>query len=139
MRYEVLGFARLVGPVLEQARSSPGGAEGAKLIGTDGILAVFVAGVALVVAVLLFRRLPTLLVLNPLLDRVRGTRDALFLEWFGPIGVAALYYANLARRETGAEAAWVVSSLIVCVSVLAHGVTPTPFTKLYGGRTRSGE
>jgi NhaP-type Na+/H+ or K+/H+ antiporter len=155
---------------------------GAKLIGTDGILAVFVAGVAfdmavqggeraqeqkvqeavnsffilpifvllgltlpwgrwlelgwaglaLAVAVLLLRRLPAMIVLNPLLGRVRGLRDALFLGWFGPIGVAALYYANLSLRETGAEIAWVAGSLIITASIVVHGVSAAPFTRLFG-------
>ncbi len=92
------------------------------------------AGLALAVAVLLFRRLPAVLVLHPLLGRVRGTRDALFLGWFGPIGVAALYYANLSLRETGAEAAWVVGSLLITASIVVHGVSAAPLTRLYGRR-----
>lgn len=158
---------------------------GAKLIGTDGILAVFVAGLAfdmavqgsdraqeqrvqeavnrffilpifvllgltlpweqwlglgwaglaLVVAVLLFRRLPAMLALNPLLGRVRGLQDALFLGWFGPIGVAALYYATLSVRETGAEIAWVAGSLIITASIVVHGVSAAPLTRLFGRRT----
>ncbi len=158
----------------------------AKLLGSDGILAVFVAGLGfdlavkgerqrhqqvqeagtrffilpifvllgmtipwegwaelgwggpiLVVAVLLLRRLPAVLALNPLLGGVRGWGNALFLGWFGPIGVAALYYANLSLRETSVEAAWTVGSLVICASILAHGVTAAPLTKLYGRRSRS--
>ena len=30
------------------------------------------------------------------------------------------------------EEVWVVGSLIICASVLVHGVTATPLTKLYG-------
>jgi sodium/hydrogen antiporter len=87
----------------------------------------------LVVAVLLFRRLPAVLALRPLLGPLRGrTKDVLFLGWFGPIGAAALYYAAFSLRETGVETAWVVGSLIICTSVLVHGVTATPLTKLYG-------
>jgi sodium/hydrogen antiporter len=153
----------------------------AKLLGSDGILAVFVAGLGfdfvvkgdreqqrrvqeastrffilpifvllgltipwegwaelgwggpvLVVAVLLLRRLPAVLALNPLMRGVRGGANALFLGWFGPIGVAALYYANLSLRETGIEAAWTVGSLAICASILAHGLTAAPLTKLYG-------
>ena len=154
----------------------------AKLLGTDGVLAVFVAGLAfdaavsesdraeeervqeavnrffilpifvllgmtipwkgwlelgwvgllLALAVLLLRRLPAVLALRPLLGRVRGTRDALFLGWFGPIGVAALFYANLAVREAGVEEAWVIGSLIICASILVHGLSATPLTRLYG-------
>ncbi len=155
----------------------------AKLVGTDGILAVFLAGlgfdwavkgdreqqrrvqeagtrffilpifallgmsipwrgwmelgwggVLLVVAVLLLRRLPVVLATGPLMGRVNGRGEALFLGWFGPIGVAALYYANLSLSETGIEEAWTVGSLIICASVLVHGVSATPLTRLYGRR-----
>jgi sodium/hydrogen antiporter len=155
---------------------------GAKLLGTDGILAVFVAGLAftmagsaeeetqqehvqeavnrffilpifvllglalpwdkwvelgwgglvLIVAVLLLRRLPAVLALNPLVGQTRGLKDALFLGWFGPIGVAALYYASLAPRMAGVEEAWVVGSLAITVSVIVHGLTSGPLTRLYG-------
>ena len=87
----------------------------------------------LVVAVLLLRRLPAVLVLRPLLGSLRGkTRDVLFLGWFGPVGAAALYYAAFSLRETGIEAAWTVGSLVICASLLVHGVSATPLTKLYG-------
>lgn len=157
----------------------------AKLLGSDGILAVFVAGLAfnaavsegdraeeervqeavnrffilpifvllgltipwagwlelgwagllLALAVLLLRRLPAVLALRPLLGRVRGTYDALFLGWFGPIGVAALYYASLSVGEAGVEEAWVVGSLIICASILVHGLSATPLTRLFGKLT----
>jgi sodium/hydrogen antiporter len=90
-------------------------------------------GPLLVVAVLLLRRLPAVLALRPLLGELRGrANDVLFLGWFGPIGAAALYYAAFSLRETGLEKAWVVGSLIICASVVIHGVTATPLTKLYG-------
>jgi hypothetical protein len=47
-------------------------------------------------------------------------------------GAAALYYAAFSLRETGMEEVWVIGSLIICASVLVHGVTATPLTKLYG-------
>jgi NhaP-type Na+/H+ or K+/H+ antiporter len=90
-------------------------------------------GPLLVVAVLLLRRLPTVLSLRPLLGPLRGqAKDVLFLGWFGPIGAAALYYAAFSFRETGIEEAWVIGSLVICASVLVHGVTATPLTKFYG-------
>jgi sodium/hydrogen antiporter len=90
-------------------------------------------GPLLVVAVIVLRRLPTVLALRPLLGPLRGrARDVLFLGWFGPIGAAALYYAAFSLRETGIEEAWVVGSLIICASVVVHGVSATPLTKLYG-------
>jgi len=89
-------------------------------------------GVLLAVAVLLLRRLPAVLALKPLLGELREPRDLLFLGWFGPVGAAALYYATFSLQETGIEEVWTVGSLVICASVLAHGLTDTPLTKLYG-------
>lgn len=93
-------------------------------------------GLVLALAVLLLRRLPAVLASSPLIGQVRRTRDSLFLGWFGPIGIAALYYATFSLRHTGVEEAWTVGSLLICVSILAHGATATPFTRLYGMRAR---
>ena len=95
-------------------------------------------GLLLVAAVLLLRRLPAVLALRPLLGplHLRG-EDVLFLGWFGPIGAVALYYAIFSYRETGIEAAWTVGSLVICASVLVHGITATPLTRLYGRLPRS--
>lgn len=53
--------------------------------------------VLLPLAVLLLRRLPVLL----LLARPLGLRlnDAVFLGWFGPVGVSALFYLTLSADE----------------------------------------
>ncbi len=99
----------------------------------EGWLRLGWKGLLLVVVVLLLRRLPAVLALRPLLGTLRGrAKDVLFLGWFGPIGAAALYYAAFSLRETGIEEAWVVGSLVICASVLVHGVSATPLTKLYG-------
>ena len=99
----------------------------------EGWLGLGWRGLLVVVAVLLLRRLPTVLALRPLLGPLRRqAKDVLFLGWFGPIGAAALYYAAFSFRETGIEEAWVVGSLIICASVLVHGVSATPLTKFYG-------
>ncbi|RNL83795.1 sodium:proton antiporter [Halostreptopolyspora alba] len=90
------------------------------------------SGVVLVVVVLLLRRLPAFLALGPLMRSVHGVREAAFLGWFGPIGAAALLYANLALRETGNDLVWPVGSLVISASVLVHGVTATPVTRLFG-------
>jgi NhaP-type Na+/H+ or K+/H+ antiporter len=164
---------------------------GAKLIGTDGILAVFVAGIALnmttsaetrgaqqdvqeavnrffilpifvllgltlpwekwaglgwaglvlVGFILLLRRLPAVVALSPLVPETQKARDVFFLGWFGPIGVAALYYATLSVHEADAKQAWVVGSLAISASVLVHGLTAGPLTSLYGrlARVEEGE
>ncbi|WP_051286325.1 cation:proton antiporter [Salinimicrobium terrae] len=51
----------------------------------------------IVVLILLFRRLPALLLLMPVMPQFRKKiYSVLIMGWFGPIGVAALYYAVLA-------------------------------------------
>ncbi|HZD59041.1 MAG TPA: cation:proton antiporter [Anaerolineae bacterium] len=93
--------------------------------------------VALVVAVLLLRRLPAVLVLKPLIKPINDFKDAAFAGWFGPMGVSALYYANLSLRLTGIHEVWVIASLIIFASIIAHGTTATPLARLYA-RVRGG-
>jgi len=152
-----------------------------KLMGTDGILAVFTAGISfdhvvgggerakeesvqeavnqfftvpifilfglmlpweqwnelgcggpvLALSVLLLRRLPVMFMLKPLVPQLKDRRDVLFAGWFGPMGVAALFYAMMVLQRTGCEAAWTVGSLLVCSSLVAHGMTAAPFSRLY--------
>lgn len=78
-----------------------------------------------VVLVLLLRRLPALLLLSPLLSAVTSWRSALFAGWFGPIGIAALFYATLAVERAGADQAFVIASAIITGSVVAHGLSDT--------------
>jgi NhaP-type Na+/H+ or K+/H+ antiporter len=95
-------------------------------------------GLLLVAAVLLLRRLPAALALRGLLGPLRASgRDVLFLGWFGPVGAAALYYAAFSLEETGIEAVWVIGSLVICASVMVHGISATPLTKLYGRLSRN--
>lgn len=95
-------------------------------------------GPALAGLVLLLRRLPWVLALTGLVPAMRGRSDGLFTGWFGPIGVAALYYATLAEHTAGLHEAWVVGSLVISVPVLVHGVSAAPLTRLYGRRAGSG-
>jgi NhaP-type Na+/H+ or K+/H+ antiporter len=93
-------------------------------------------GVLVAAAILLLRRLPAVLVLRPALRPLQRWRDALFLGWFGPIGVSAIFYVTLAVRRSQEEILWPIASLIICASILAHGMTATPLTRWYGrGRT----
>jgi NhaP-type Na+/H+ or K+/H+ antiporter len=96
-----------------------------------------VAGIVALLAILLFRRLPAVLLLRRTIEPLHDLRDALFVGWFGPIGVAAMFYAVLAYRETGREDAWVIASLIIAGSIVVHGLTATPFTRLYHRERRS--
>lgn len=60
------------------------------------------------------------------------TEASIFVGWFGPIGIAAVFYALLAVERTGMELVWVVGSLVVAGSILAHGATAVPATHWYG-------
>ncbi len=90
------------------------------------------SGVFLAMAVLLLRRPPVLLLLRPLLPGIRGVPDALFVGWFGPIAVAAIYYAALMEHRLENPLVWHVVSLVICMSVIAHGMSGTPLTYLFG-------
>lgn len=95
-------------------------------------------GPLLAVLLLLLRRPPVLLLLRPLLPSVRGKADALFLGWFGPVAVAAMYYATLMEHRLHEPRVWHVVSLVICASVVAHGMTAASFTRLYGRATAPG-
>ena len=155
-----------------------------RLLGTDGILAVFVAGLTfhtvvdgreedeelwvqeavtrfftmpsfvllgtalpwhdwlqlgwtafwIVLGILLLRRLPAVLLLSRWLQPVQHRRDTLLLGWFGPIGIAALFYATYAQRKLGDDRVWIWGSLLIAGSVVAHGLSAVPLTRLYGRR-----
>lgn len=89
-------------------------------------------GVLLAAALLLLRRPPVLLLLRPLLPSIRRVPDALFVGWFGPIAVAAIYYATLMEHRLGNPLVWHVVSLVICASVIAHGISGTPLTRWFG-------
>lgn len=95
-------------------------------------LALGWSGIALIVTVLLLRRLPAFFLLNRFIPRTNGMKDALFMGWFGPIGVAALYYANLAVHRTELHEIWAIVSLVIVASVFIHGVTAVPLSIWYG-------
>ncbi len=63
--------------------------------------------------------------------------EKVFLSWFGPMGVAALYYAlfiesyNVPRHEELFGAA----TLAICLSVVVHSMTATPGTRMFAGRS----
>lgn len=88
-------------------------------------------GIAVVVAVLLLRRLPMLFALQPAIPPINRRGATLFVGWFGPIGVAAIFYGAMSVRHTGMQTGWIVGSLIVAGSILVHGMTAFPATFLY--------
>ena len=92
-------------------------------------------GPALCVALLIFKRLPFVMAFHRLLKpHVGNWKEALFLGWFGPVGVAAIYYAATARVKIGEaldmDLLWGVVTQLVVFSVVVHGLTAVPFTWL---------
>jgi sodium/hydrogen antiporter len=82
--------------------------------------------------ILFFRRIPALLLLMPFMPKYRKKiYSVLLMGWFGPIGVAAIYYAILAKEKAHLEEAWIIPSLLVVASTLVHGLTSVPLEKLY--------
>ena len=82
------------------------------------------------VGVVLLRRLPWLLLLAPLLRLAR--RDALFLGWFGPIGVSAVYYlTEVIDRVPGSGPAVAAGAAVVALSTVVHGLTGSPGRAAY--------
>ena len=55
---------------------------------------------ALAVLILLLRCPPVVAVVFPGLCRALNARDAAYIAWFGPIGIAAIYYAAFASART---------------------------------------
>lgn len=89
-------------------------------------------GIAFVASLVAFRRLPWWLLLSRWLRAIRRREEAVFAGWFGPIGVAAAYYAMLAARETHIDVLWPAASLAILASVLLHGVSATPLAGRMG-------
>ena len=89
-------------------------------------------GATFAVGILLLRRIPAWLLLRGLMPWTQSWRSAVFAGWFGPIGAAALFYAMLIQDVTGSSALWPPISLAVGASVLMHGITGTPLTRLFG-------
>ena len=97
--------------------------------------------VVIAILVILFRRIPIMLLLKPVIPDVKTWREALFAGHFGPIGVGAIFVAILARAElsTGSttplaelppEGAknrtlvvliWPIVTFLVISSMIVHG------------------
>ncbi|MFE6476231.1 cation:proton antiporter domain-containing protein [Streptomyces rochei] len=93
-------------------------------------------GILLVLGVLLARRLPVLLALKRPLSL--SWRDAVFLGWFGPIGVSALFYLTMEAHRLGADPGILgAGTLVIVASTAVHGVTTAPGLVLYR-RTATG-
>jgi sodium/hydrogen antiporter len=95
-------------------------------------------GPVLTAAVLLLRRLPLVWVARRLVDTPRPA-DALWLGWFGPIGVAAVYYlTEVEALGVHDPVVWAGGSMVVAASTLVHGVTASPWRAAYARVSRTG-
>jgi sodium/hydrogen antiporter len=59
--------------------------------------------VVIAILILLFRRIPIMLILSPIIPDIHTWREALFCGHFGPIGVGAIFTSivAIAELETG--------------------------------------
>lgn len=81
-------------------------------------------------AVLLLRRMPVLLLLKRPLRL--GWPDALYLGWFGPVGVSAVFYLTLEATELGlSDDIMGAGIMIVAANTVAHGLTSSAGRLLY--------
>lgn len=94
-------------------------------------------GAAFVVIALLLRRLPVVLAMKrPLqVDWVQ----VLWLGWFGPIGVAAIFYLGHVHEQGATDPRlWAAGTLVVATSTFLHGLTAGTSRVLYRRRTGTG-
>ncbi|KAL0574597.1 hypothetical protein V5O48_007364 [Marasmius crinis-equi] len=97
--------------------------------------------VVLAVLVLLFRRLPIMLILYRWIPDVKTFREALFTGHFGPMGIGAIYISTLAAQtlsrgvgsppdqvETLRESIQPITAFIVLSSILIHGLSIPSFS-----------
>ncbi|MFN2555507.1 MAG: cation:proton antiporter [Nitriliruptorales bacterium] len=82
------------------------------------------------VGVLLLRRLPVIVAIRRPLRLSFG--DAVWLGWFGPIGIAALYYFTyMAQKGVQDTTIWAAGSMVIAASTLSHGMTTLPGRRVY--------
>ena len=81
--------------------------------------------IAFVALLLALRRLPWLVLAGGLMSL--RLRERLWMGWFGPIGIAALFYASRSQDEgEPARVIWAVVTLVVATSTLVHGASALP-------------
>ncbi len=89
---------------------------------------------ALAVLVILVRRPPVIALVAPALRGALSGRDVAYVGWFGPIGIAAIYYAAFARTHVPEPMIWYAASAVIFASIVIHGLTAAPFTRMYARR-----
>ncbi|KAI9487943.1 Sodium/hydrogen exchanger family-domain-containing protein [Zychaea mexicana] len=91
--------------------------------------------VVIAILILLFRRLPIVIALKPVMPAIKTYREAVFSGWFGPMGVGAVFLSMIAKEEMEEvfkdqvekpvviELISPVVLFIVLASTLVHGTT----------------
>lgn len=72
--------------------------------------------------IIFIRRILACLIIYRFIDVVQNKQEAIFIGWFGPIGVGALYYSLFLDRMLDVVTINTVS-FIVMISVIIHGLT----------------
>jgi NhaP-type Na+/H+ or K+/H+ antiporter len=101
----------------------------------DGWQTLGAGGIAFILWVLLVRRLPVVPAI--LLPAGMNRRDTAFLAWFGPMGIAGLFYALDSERFGIAqyERVYAAATLAIAASVIVHSLTATPLTRRHAGQS----
>jgi len=108
--------------------------------------------VVIALFVILFRRIPVMVALKPLIPDIKTWREALFAGHFGPIGVGAIFVAVMARAELETHSTtpspredfseleqsnkhfilisliWPITCFLVISSIVVHGSSIAVFT-----------
>lgn len=106
--------------------------------------------VVISILVILFRRIPIMMILKPIIPDIKTWREALFAGHFGPIGVGAIFAAILTRAELENDSTeplpqselpqpgqhnyyivqliWPVVTFMVISSIIVHGSSIAVFT-----------
>ncbi|KDN49702.1 hypothetical protein RSAG8_01767, partial [Rhizoctonia solani AG-8 WAC10335] len=86
--------------------------------------------VVLAVCVLFFRRLPWVVAIYKTIPVISSLNEAIFVGWFGPIGVSAIFYVQVAleylpkeSRDQVKRTVEPVVYFMVFTSILVHGIT----------------
>lgn len=92
-------------------------------------------GLGFVAIALVLRRLPVVLALKRPLRA--SWAFATWLGWFGPIGIAALFYLGHADEQGVTDPdLWAAGTLVIAVSTVAHGVSTGPARVAYRRTSR---
>ena len=84
-----------------------------------------------ILGLLFLRRLPAFILIGPFLKQLSRWPRVLLLGWFGPMGLAAIFYAILSIKKTGMQEVLPLTMAVVAGSVLVHGLSSMPLSLWY--------